>query len=218
MVTGIVLAMGMLLGGCQGGGEASSLAADEGPSGRPVQLFAQPAQPTALAAGPATATALADLQRPFDAKSLERAVERQRINLRQQAAGPYRSVGLDLNGDGVTEALVLMEGGDWCTNTGCTLLIFTDSPTGFKSMATIRRVWGPVVLTDERNNGFNDLVVNTGLAGPREPRVRLRFGVDGYPGNAITQTPMPADIAVAGTVVLEKSAAPAQDLASNTKP
>jgi hypothetical protein len=79
-------------------------------------------------------------------------------------------------------------------------------------------VWAPVVVAAERNNGFNDLVVGTGPAGAREQRVRLRAGATGYPGNAITQTPMPADIAVAGTVVLEKGGAAPQDLAANAKP
>lgn len=215
-LTGAAIAAALLLGGCQGGNGASSMASAEGAAGRPVQLFAQPAQPASLAAAPTTAT-LAEVQRPIDEKSLERAVERHRINLKQQPS-PYRSVGLDLNSDGIAEALVLLEGGDWCTNAGCTLAIFSDSPTGFKAMATIRRVWAPVVLASERNNGYSDLVVNTGLAGPREQRVRLRFGADGYPGNAIVQTPMPADIEVGGAVVLAKAPPPAQDLASNTKP
>lgn len=205
-----LIALLPLFGGCQGSGTASSLAASETEAaGRPVQLLTPQSGEAAAEAG--------DIRREVDEKNLARAVERYRLNLKQ-AAGPYRSVGVDLNSDGITEVLVLLEGGDWCVNAGCTLAIFTGSPTGYKPMSTIRRVWSPVVVTSERSNGWNDLLVNTGTAGSGEQRMRLRSGPDGYPGNAMTQTPLPADIVVDGTVVLEKAELAPHDQASNTKP
>ncbi len=111
----------------------------------------------------------------------------------------------------------MLEGEDWCAKTGCTLAIFTSGKTGYRPVATIRRVWSPVVVTNERNNGWSDLVVNTGLPS-RGQRVRLRFGGNGYPGNAVTLTPMPADIEIAGEVLLERVEMMPQEMVSNTQP
>jgi len=148
-------------------------------------------------------------------KELAKAVERYRLNKKQKKS-PYRSVGYDLDGDGQAEVLILLEGEDWCAKTGCTLAIFTSGTTGYRPMATIRRVWGPVVITNERRNGWSDLVVNTGLAS-RNQRVRLRFGANGYPGNAVTLTPMPADIEINGEVVIERVEMMPQQIVSNSQ-
>ena len=88
------------------------------------------------------------------------------------------------------------------------------SKTGYRPVATVRRVWGPVIVTNERNNGWSDLVVNTGLPS-RDQRVRLRFGANGYPGNAVTLTPMPSDIEIVGEVVLERAPMMPQEMVTN---
>ena len=156
------------------------------------------------------------MRQQVNAKQLAKAVERYRLNKKQKQS-PYRSVGIDLNGNGQAEALTLLEGPDWCTKTGCTLAIFTHGSRGYTPVATIRRVRGPVIVTNERHNGWTALVVNTGLDS-RNQRVRLRFGANGYPGNAVTLTPMPADIEVGGQVVIERVEMMPQEMVSNSKP
>ncbi len=203
-----VLAGSILLGGCQGGGTSNVYASGTPNTDRPVQLVTGE---ETRSSGEAML-----VRQEVDEKLLAKAVERYRLN-KKQAQSPYRSVGIDLDGDGTAEALTLLEGGDWCANTGCTLAIFSRSKTGYRPVATIRRVWGPVIVTNERNNGWSDLVVNTGLVS-RDQRVRLRFGDDGYPGNAVTLTPMPADIEVNGEVVIERVDLMPQELVSNSKP
>jgi len=198
----------LLLGGCQGGNNAGLFSSSGTNSERPVQL---------LSSGEGeTGSGQVATRVEVDEKLLAKAVERYRLNKKQEQS-PYRSVGMDLNGDGQAEVLTLMEGTDWCAKTGCTLAIFTSSKTGYRPVATIRRVWGPVTVTNERNNGWSDLVVNTGLAS-RNQRVRLRFGASGYPGNAVTLTPMPADIEISGETVIERVDMMPQEVVSNSKP
>ncbi len=202
----------LFLGGCQGNNNAGLLQAGAPAGGeRPVQLL----KPVGSESGDDRA-ALASIRQPVNEKLLAKAIERYRLNKKQKAS-PYRSVGVDLNSDGQPEALVLLEGDDWCARTGCTLAIFSMSRTGYRPVATIRRVWSPVTVARERHNGWSDLVVKTGLAS-RNQHVRLRFGARGYPGNAVTLTPMPADIEVEGEVVIEGVDLLPQELVSNVKP
>ncbi len=206
-----LLASVSLLAGCQGGGSKSNLFASNRSNGeRPVQLLAVETSPTSAQADVQSGSRRLEI----DEKQLAKAVERYRLNKKQKKS-PYRSVGFDLDGDGQAEALTLLEGEDWCASTGCTLAIFSSGKTGYRPLATIRRVWGPVFVTNERNNGWSDLVVNTGIPS-RNQRVRLRFGANGYPGNAVTLTPMPADIEINGEVAIEHVDMMPQQVVANT--
>ncbi len=210
----------IIMAGCQGGSNDRLFASKTGNDGAPVQLLdssssSSPSLPSSVDVNGNNDNVAARL--PVDSTRLAKAVERYRLNKKQKKS-PYRSVGTDLNGDGQAEVLVLLEGEGWCARTGCTLAIFTtDRLLGYRPVTTIRRVRGPVIVTPERNNGWNDLVVNTGIAS-RNQRVRLRFGSNGYPGNAITLTPMPADVALAGQVVIEQADILPQEMVSNSKP
>lgn len=211
-----LVAGGMLLTGCQGSSQTAKMlssSTDQVEGRRPVQLLAGENASTSANIG---SGAVEVVRREVDEKRLAKAVERYRLNKKQKQS-PYRSVGLDLNADGKTEVLVLLEGGDWCTSTGCTLAIFTTGKFGYRPMATIRRVWDPVILTNEHHNGWSDLVVETGKRSLGQ-RVRLRFGSRGYPGNAVTLTPMPSDIEVNGEVVIERAEIPPQLVASGSNP
>ncbi|MCP4933491.1 MAG: hypothetical protein GY927_04640 [bacterium] len=204
------------LAGCQGSSSNGSLFSSSGSNGeRPVQLQNSQTSPTSGEAGTDTSRQFPSARMELDKKQLAKAVERYRLNKKQKQS-PFRSVGYDLNGDGGAEALILLEGEGWCAKTGCTLAVFTSGKTGYRPVATIRRVWGPVIVTSERNNGWSDLVANTGLPS-RDQRVRLRFGANGYPGNAVTLTPMPSDIESAGEVVLERAPMMSQEMVSNTQ-
>ena len=212
-----VVASVSMLAGCQGGGSSGGLFSSNGSKGeRPVQLLNAQTSPTSGQPQAGVSEQQPSARMEFDDKKLAKAVERYRLNKKQKQS-PYRSVGYDLDGDGEAEILTLLEGADWCAKTGCTLAIFTPGKTGYRPVATIRRVWGPVSITNERNNGWSDLVVNTGLPS-RDQRVRLRFGANGYPGNAVTLTPMPSDIEIAGEVVLERIEMMPQEVVANTQP
>jgi hypothetical protein len=201
-----------LLAACQGpGGQNGGVFSSSGGAGGrgPVQLL----NPAESAAGEGSAGGVS-ARREVNEKELARAIELYRLNKKQKPS-PYRSAGADLNGDGQPEALVLLEGEDWCAKTGCTLAIFIGRSVGFRPMATIRRVRGPVIIANERHNGWSDLVVGTGLA-KYDNRVRLRFGANGYPGNAVMLSPIPRDIEVKGEVLIERAEILAMDNMAKT--
>lgn len=121
-----------------------------------------------------------------DDAELRKAVERYRIS-KQRGESYTDTAGVDLNGDGQPEALVLFAGDDWCLETGCSLVVFQKENTGFRPVSHMTRVRPPVMIGPDTNFGWNDLIVSTG-GGPAPIRtVRLGFTGKGYPGNALLQ-------------------------------
>ena len=123
---------------------------------------------------------------PVEEAELRKAIERYRISKNRGEAN-VDTTGVDLNGDGKPEALVLFAGEDWCLRTGCSLVVFQLEATGYRPVSHITRVRPPVMVGPDNNFGWNDLLVNTG-GGPSPVRtVRLGFTGNGYPGNALLQ-------------------------------
>ncbi|WP_420455867.1 hypothetical protein [Rubrivirga sp.] len=89
---------------------------------------------------------------------------------------------VDLNRDGLDDAVVLLKGPDWCGSGGCTVLVFEQMDAldaeefgRFRPAAEISMVSGPVMAV--RGRGYwSDLVVPS----PHGPR-RLRFNGETYP-------------------------------------
>lgn len=94
---------------------------------------------------------------------------------------------VDLNEDGLDDAVISLTGADWCGPDGCTVLVFEQmNPLDaeefgrFRPAAEIRMITGPIMVV--RGHGYwSDLVV-TSARGPR----RLHFNGETYP-------PSPAD-------------------------
>jgi hypothetical protein len=123
---------------------------------------------------------------PVDEAELRKAIERYRISKNRGEAN-VDNAGVDLNGDGKPEALVLFAGADWCLQTGCSLVVFQLEATGYRPVSHVTRVRPPIMVGPDNNFGWNDLLVQTG-GGPSPVRtVRLGFTGNGYPGNALLQ-------------------------------
>lgn len=91
---------------------------------------------------------------------------------------------LDLDGDRIPDALVLLQGPFWCGLRGCPLLVFRGvSDNVFVYLSRIEPVREPILLGDRRTNGWRDLIVSTTVA-ERPEDVRLNFVLDGYPSQA----------------------------------
>jgi len=134
--------------------------------------------------------------------AVAKAVERYRINKRAEP-GPYKKVGVDLNGDGQAEALVYLTGEAWCAKTGCTLAIFRNGQFGYRPVATVRRVKLPLRIGSSESQGWRDLIVDTGGAGMPVQTVALKFSGRGYPGNATTIAPIPTGVPIESVVILD---------------
>ncbi len=168
-----------------------------------VTPLSPPEAPVRLYPGTTSGTDVPSVRRDVPPDEVAKAVEIFRIN-RKKPKGPYQAVGADLNGDGVAEVLVLFAGEAWCAKTGCTLAILSRHAYGYRAMTTIQRVKPPVRVGRERTNGWRDLIVRTGLPG-REQTVVLKFGPNGYPGNAILLSGVPEDSVLAAEVLLSSA-------------
>lgn len=117
---------------------------------------------------------------------LRKAVERYNL-AKQRTPGPYDFAGVDLNGDGKSEALVMFSGPDWCQKTGCSLVVFQEEQVGYRPVSHITSARPPVLIGPEASFGWRDLMANTGGGNAPVRTVRLGFSGKGYPANALLQ-------------------------------
>lgn len=92
----------------------------------------------------------------------------------------YRHALADLNGDGIDDAVVLLQGSKGCGPDGCTLLVFRGSREGYNLVSRTASVDGPVSVATTRTNGWSDLIVNS----PGIGEVLVVFETYGYSANA----------------------------------
>jgi len=165
-------------------------------SAGPVQLGG-----ASVAAGAASASVIG----PLDDALARRAIENYRTS-KKRSAGRYQLVGADLNGDGVREALVLFQGKDWCTRTGCSMAVFQSLDNGFRPISRTVRVKPPIEITDVATNGYRDILVQTGGGPAPERRVRLQFTGENYSRNAMLQPEVPLGSVVRTEIAIKASA------------
>jgi len=107
------------------------------------------------------------------------------------APSEYRPQLVDLNGDGIKEALVLMLGRDWGGTRGQTLLIFRGVEKGFQfngRMTCVRfPMEGSVCVMKSKSNGWRDLAVRLRGRGAGQKYAHMKFGVTRYPLNPTTE-------------------------------
>lgn len=123
---------------------------------------------------------------PVDEAQLRQAIERYRIS-KSRGEANVDNAGVDLNGDGKPEALVLFAGQDWCLQTGCSLVVFQLEANGYRPVSHVTSVRPPVLVGPDSNFGWSDLLVQTGGGAAPVRTVRLGFSGNGYPGNALLQ-------------------------------
>lgn len=135
----------------------------------------------------ARATPAASTLKPLNPDKTRRAIERYLLNSGGKPA-THKVAGADLDGDGRPEAIVYLEGDDWCVTTGCTLVIMRDGTTGLKAVSVTKRARLPVAIAGDATVGWRDLLVRTGIAGTTR-LVTLKFNGSAYSANASTLPP-----------------------------
>jgi hypothetical protein len=108
---------------------------------------------------------------------------------------------VDLNGDGVKDALVLLQGPDWCGTGGCTLLIFQGVGQKFKSISSSTLIRGPLLISDHKTKGWRDLVVEVSGGGMAPKKVAMKFNGHKYPSNPSVLPALPKNINCSGQTV-----------------
>ena len=125
-----------------------------------------------------------------------------------QANDPFKSAFIDLNQDGVLDALVLLGSSNWCGSGGCTLLVFQGEGDGvlmdqelnneFRLVSKITLVQQPVIVSTNQTNGWRDLLLQMSGGGAPVGTVALQFDGEAYPSNPSMLEPLPANATVEG--------------------
>jgi hypothetical protein len=177
-----------------------AFAAGCGSSGGPDTAAFEPApQPVALSprrdGAPTVSMAV-------DEAELRKAIERHRITKKRRES-PVEFAGADLNSDGKGEAVVLFTGDDWCSPTGCSLVVFAPSEFGYRTISHTVSAKGPLAVGPGSNAGWRDLLVRTGGGAAPVRTVRLQFSGGGYPVNALLQPEPTPDVVAQGEMLIQ---------------
>ncbi len=90
----------------------------------------------------------------------------------------YKHAFIDLNNDGVDDAVILLQGRSWCGSGGCALLILQGEGEGYRviSKSTVTRE--PVRISETTSNGWRDIIVHSDGT-----EKLLQFAERAYPEN-----------------------------------
>lgn len=111
----------------------------------------------------------------------------------QTTAPEYQHGLVDLNGDGVSDAVVLLRDPGWCGSGGCTMLILKGSEAGYDVISRSTVTHTPVRVAESTSHGWRDIIVSSDGA----DRI-MHFSGDAYPLNPSMQpeaSPAPAESA-----------------------
>lgn len=131
-------------------------------------------------------TPLPDYQGPDDSALIEAVNE----FIQARTAPPnseYDFVRIDLNGDGLRDAIVLFKLPHtyWCGWDGCGMAVFRAHREHFTPLATISNVRGPIYVNSTGNKGWRDIIIRLSGTTMRDKNVTLAFDGHTYP-----QSPM----------------------------
>jgi hypothetical protein len=89
----------------------------------------------------------------------------------------------DLNGDQRRDALVLFENpyGYWCGLYGCTMLVMQATDSDFNLINSVEPVRGPLLISDTKTNGWNDIIIRVSGRWDETKDVALQYNGAAYP-------------------------------------
>ena len=95
----------------------------------------------------------------------------------------YDHVRVDMNADGLDDALVLFKLPHqvWCGWDGCGFVIFEANRESFTPIASMSGVRGPLYILKQRSNGWRDIVMRVSGTRQRDKNVIFKFDGRTYP-------------------------------------
>ena len=99
----------------------------------------------------------------------------------------------------VTLRLAYLFGSQFCGSGGCTMLVLRESEKGYQVISRISTIRETVVVSNQRSNGYPDLIAYTAGGGLPAAYRRLRFNGTSYPTNATAEPALPAGTIVNGS-------------------
>lgn len=94
---------------------------------------------------------------------------------------------IDLNGDDTPETIVYLVGQYTCGSGGCTSLVLQETANGYVPVARLSLVNNPILVSDEKTNGWRDLILYVSGGGAKGAYHVIRFSGKAYPGNPSVQ-------------------------------
>ena len=128
-----------------------------------------------------------------------------RISLRNYISGRcsqsfpetrYRATLIDLNGDGRREAVVLMNGPDWCGSGGCSLWVLTPRGGSWRMVTQATIMNPPIRVLPTSSLGWSEL--SAMVDDVNGPHYEARLSVNGRLNPTVTRLPEPSN----GRVIL----------------
>jgi sirohydrochlorin ferrochelatase len=130
---------------------------------------------------------------PSSKEQLAAAIARQ-IN---EPASDYRHAFVDLNGDSIEDAIVLLQGSGWCGSGGCTMLVMKGERAGYSFLSRSTVTSAPVRVASKGSHGWKSLIVHSSGAARL-----MTFDGDGYPLNPSMQPAADQDVIESARTVL----------------
>lgn len=100
----------------------------------------------------------------------------------EQTYPNYKHVMIDLNNDGVEDALVLLQGRSWCGSDGCPLLVLQGEGASYRIVSKSSVMPESIRVAESSSNGWRDLIVHS-----EGVEKLLQFAERAYPANPSTQ-------------------------------
>ncbi len=138
-------------------------------------------------------------QDPSDSR-LRASIQSYLADQKGPANSQYEYTRMDLNGDGLRDALVLfnLPHSYWCGWSGCTMAVFEAGDNSFRVVSETSRIRGPLVIGSTETNGWQDIGVRISGTDMADRNVLLKFNGFGYPDNPLNEDSLPYDLASLG--------------------
>lgn len=94
---------------------------------------------------------------------------------------------VDLNGDDKPEIFVYLVGSYFCGTGGCSAVIFESTEDEYKLISNFTIVNSPVVISENKTNGWNDIIMNVYGGGAESFYAQMKFDGKKYPLNPSMQ-------------------------------
>jgi hypothetical protein len=109
---------------------------------------------------------------------------------------------IDLNGDNTPEIFVYLVGSLFCGTGGCSAAIFKVEGEEYKLVSKFTLVNNPIVISNNKTNGWNDIITYVSGGGADSGYVELKFDGNKYPSNPSTQPNVKSSTKVNGTAII----------------
>lgn len=107
------------------------------------------------------ATALRQAMAKHDTAVIEREHKLYGATLRKIDPSTYKFkyALVDLNGDGINDAVVYLTGNNWCGSGGCTMRVMKGTKSGFVYLSGTLRVFTPIEVLTPKSHGWKSLAI-----------------------------------------------------------